>query len=395
MSNVKFFAKTIFNLHRPIIKNTVLFRSFYGQYNDSPKYISEELHRRAPDVNIIWTIRDGKQTDFPSYVKLVKLDSPEYIKYIARAEVVVDNYTGCRSSISTSKNLVRRIVFRLASKKRKGQYNLSTWHGTPLKHIALDEPQYKNASYVKPYFATDIILSDSKLTTSAFKSAFNWGDKPLLECGMPRNDIFFEQQSGELKEKLGLPKDKKVILFAPTFRDSVEMSGLKQVKELNIKGLLESLSNKFGGEWCFAFRCHGNVMASVLKDSALDSQLIINGNAHPDMAEYLACVDVLLTDYSSCMFDYMYSKKPCFLYVPDLESYKNSERGFYFDIEETPFDICKDEASLIDAIKSYDEKEYLAKREEFIAKLGKFENGTASKVAVDLILQKLTVKGVK
>ncbi len=395
MSNVKFFAKTIINLHRPIIKNTVLFRSFYGQYNDSPKYISEELHRRAPDVNIIWTIRDGKETDFPSYVKLVKLDSPEYIKYIARAEVVVDNYTGCRSSISTSKNLIRRIVFRLASKKRKGQYNLSTWHGTPLKHIALDEPQYKNARYVKPYFATDIILSDSKLTSSAFKSAFNWDENSLLECGMPRNDVFFTQQAYGLKEKLGLPKDKKVILFAPTFRESIQMSGLQQVKDLNINELLKNLSNRFGGEWCFVFRCHGNVMASVMQDGALDGDLIINGNAHPDMAEYLACVDALLTDYSSCMFDYMYSKKPCFLYVPDLESYKNSERGFYFDIEETPFDICKDEFSLMDAIKSYDEQEYLAKRAEFIAKLGKFENGTASKVAVDLILQKLTLKGVK
>ena len=81
--------------------------------------------------------------------------------------------------------------------------------------------------------------------------------------------------------------------------------------------------------------------------------------------------------------------------MPDLDSYKNSERGFYFDIEETPFDICKDEACLIDAIKSYDEQEYQVKRDEFMSKLGKFENGTASKVAVDLILQKLTLKGVK
>lgn len=389
MSNVKFFAKTIINLHRPIIKNTVLFRSFYGQYNDNPKYISEELHRRAPNVNIVWTIRDGQETDFPDYVKLVKLDSSEYIKYIARAEVVVDNYTGCRSSIATSKNLVRRIIFKLASKKRKGQFNLSTWHGTPIKHIALDEPKYKNLKFVKAYYATDVILSDSRSTSNAFRTAFKWKDKPLIECGVPRNDIFFKKAEQNLRQKLGLPEDKKIILFAPTFRESVQMSGLQQIKDLNIKNLLNTLSEKFGGEWCFVFRSHVNVMASVLTGGALDNQLILNGNTHPDMAEYLASIDVLLTDYSGSMFDFIHSKKPCFLYVPDLDLYKNKERGFYFDIEETPFDICQDESSLNKAIKEFEIEEYLSKCEAFAEKMGKFDKGEASKVSVDLILQNI------
>ena len=111
MNNVKFFIKTIFNLYRPIIKNTVLFRSFYGQYNDNPKYISEELHKRAPDVNIYWAIRDGNKEDFPSYVKLVELDGDEYIRLISRAEAVVDNYTGARTSFVESNNIVKRIIF--------------------------------------------------------------------------------------------------------------------------------------------------------------------------------------------------------------------------------------------------------------------------------------------
>ena len=373
----------------PIIKNTVLFRSFYGQYNDNPKYISEELHRRAPGVNIVWAIKNGKKTDFPDYVKLVELDSSEYIKYISRAEVVVDNYTGCRSSIATSKNIVRRIIFRLAAKKRKGQFNLSTWHGTPIKHIALDEPKYKNAKFVRTYYATDVILSDSVSTSNAFKTAFDWKDKPLLECGVPRNDIFFKQDTCNLKQKLGLPEDKKIILFAPTFRESVQMSGLQQIKDLDIPKLLSTLSEKFGGEWCFVFRSHVNVMASVLKDGALDNQLILNGNNYPDMAEYLACIDVLLTDYSGSMFDFIHSKKPCFLYVPDLDSYKNKERGFYFDIEETPFDICQDEESLTKAIKGFEMQEYLDKCDAFAKKMGKFDKGEASKISVDLILKNI------
>ena len=116
---------------RPIMKNTVLFRSFNGQYNDNPKYVSEELRRRRPDVKIVWVVGDSVAESFPHYATTVSLDSTEYAEYIARAEVVVDNYFGCRTNYLRKNNPIKRLVFWLLSRKRRGQLCISTWHGTP------------------------------------------------------------------------------------------------------------------------------------------------------------------------------------------------------------------------------------------------------------------------
>lgn len=392
MNNVKFFIKTIFNLYRPIIKNTVLFRSFYGQYNDNPKYISEELHKRAPDVNIYWAIRDGNKEDFPSYVKLVELDGDEYIRLISRAEAVVDNYTGARTSFVESNNIVKRIIFRLASKKKRGQLNISTWHGTPLKRISLDEPKYQKAKFARAYTSCDLLMSGCNITSNAMLTAISLDKDKLFEVGTPRNDILFKDEGERLKQRLGLPKDKRVALFAPTFRDSVELSGLSQLKNLDIERLLAVLSQKFGGEWCFVFRSHNLVMKKIQAECVDICNGIINGNEFPDMAEYLSCTDLLITDYSGSMFDFLLTKRPCVLYAPDLDNYKNSERGFYFDITETPFPIAVTADELYENVKAFDIEKYQDGVDRFLVKIENAENGRASEKAVDKILDHLRGK---
>ena len=384
MNNLTFIAYTLLQMCRPILKGTAFFRSFNGQYNDNPKYVSEELHRRYPEMKIVWAIRDGKAESFPDYVKTVPLNSKEYAKYISRAQIVVDNYSGCRTNYLKKNNLIKRFVFWMMSRHRKGQFCLSTWHGTPLKHISLDEPQYKNAAFSKAYYNTDMLIAGCDLTANAFKTAFRWNEE-ILMCGTPRNDILFNTPDETIKERLGIPKNKKVFLFAPTFRDDVDMSGVHQLKELNIEVLLDSLNKKFGGEWCFVFRSHNLVMAAIQDSSVKLNANIINGNAFPDMAEYLSCTDVLLTDYSSSMFDYMLTKRPVFLYTPDLFNYNNSERGFYFDIESTPFSIAKNVDELMKNITEFDKNEYIEKVEDYLLKIGNKEQGTAAKSVVDEI----------
>ena len=384
MTNFIFIAYTLAQMSCPIMKGTVLFRSFNGQYNDNPKYISEELHKIRPDINIVWAIRDGKSEDFPDYVKTVPLDSAEYAKYIARAQVVVDNYSGCRTNFLKNNSIVKRLAFWLMSRHRKGQFNLSTWHGTPLKHISLDEPQYKDSPFVRAYFNTDMLVAGCDLTANAFKSAFCW-DKDILMCGTPRNDILFENKKTELKKKLGLPEDKKVFLFAPTFRNSVEMSGVSQLRQLNIELLMSKLKEKFGGDWCFVFRSHNLVMSAIQNESLSVNSNIINGNLFPDMAEYLSCADALLTDYSSSMFDYMLTGRPVFLYTPDLFDYKNSERGFYFDIETTPFSLAETPEALVENLTDFDTDLYKRQVDVFLKSIGNVERGTASRAVVDEI----------
>ncbi len=380
MKSVKAQLVMLFNMLLPIKKNTVLFRSFFGQYNDNPKYISEELHRRFPNVKIIWAIQDGKEREFPPYVELVELGSEKYIQYTARAHAVVDNYSGCRSSILTEKSFLTRALVAFKSRKRKKQLNISTWHGTPLKHIAMDEPAYKQKEFVKAYLNTNILIAGNTLTADAFTTALSW-KQPIMMCGTPRNDILFDSNDdtiNKLKIKAGVPTDKKVILFAPTFRNDLLLSGISQVKEMELDRLFASLRNKFGGDWVFIFRSHNLVMNEIEKNNADFDSRIINGNLNPDMAEYLAITDVLITDYSSSMFDFMLTGKPCFLLTPDLENYRNSERGFYFDIEKVPFGFSMNFDELINDIQAFDNTAYGTRITAFLDWLGNVENGTAS-----------------
>lgn len=376
--------KMLLSMCRPIKKRTVLFRSFNGQYNDNPKYISEELYRRRPDLDFVWVMGDGREESFPEYARLVQLDSSEYAEYVSRAAVVVDNYFGCRTNYLSENHPLKRLAFWLLSRKRRNQLCISTWHGMPLKHIALDEPHYKSAKFSRGYINSDLILSGSSYSSAAFRTAFSWSGE-ILECGTPRNDPLINGERCKAKEKLGIPSDKKVILFAPTFRNDIYMSGIYQLENLDIPRLISALGERFSGEWCFVFRCHN----LVLNEIEADKFGATNGNAHDDMAEYLMAADVLLTDYSSSMFDFMLTGRPIFLYTPDLDEYKNSERGFYFDIEEVPPSIAKDAEALIENIKKFDKKSYEKKVDDFLIKIGNKERGEASNITVDIIIKHL------
>ncbi len=383
-SNVLNITATLTELCLPILKGRVLFRSFGGQYNDNPKYISEELHRRYPEIKIIWAIRDGKPSEFPEYAELCEIGSREYLKFAARAEVVVDNYSGCRSNISTSKDPIKKMLFSLVGRKRRSQLNISTWHGTPLKSIAMDEPGYKRAEFCRAYLCADLLMSGNRLTADAYKTALGWQGE-VTKYGMPRNDILFLPKNDKVKEKLGLPTDKRVILFAPTYRNSLEMSGIMQLKNLDMDRLLDTLKRKFGGEWVFVFRAHNLVMKEIEGSRELFDERIINGNAHPDMAEYLSVADLLLTDYSSSMFDFMITGRPCFLLTPDLYDYKNNERGFYFDMEKLPFSFSDTQEELLESISRFDGEEYKRASDEFLRFLGDCESGHASENIVEYI----------
>lgn len=392
MNNYKKTLYTLWQLRLPIIKNTALFRSFNGQYNDNPKYVCEQLHKMLPDLKIYWAISDGAPQSFPEYVKTVQIDGKEYLKLAARAQVAVDNYAGCRSYFLDKKNPLKRFICGRLSRKRKGQFNLSTWHGTPLKHVSLDEPRFKNAKFKKAYLCADFVVAGNEFTARAYKTALGLSEKRILQCGTPRNDLFFKKNSPEIKKKLGLPENKKIALYAPTFRLNVENSGINQIKQMNLSALAGALSEKFGGEWAFVFRSHNLVMNEIKNREEPRGALggeIINGNEHDDMAEYLACADALITDYSSSMFDFALSGKPCFLLCPDLDEYKNSERGFYTDICSLPFCVSRDFNGLLASIRDFNGEEFKRGVAAMLSELGNAENGSASETLAQMVAERL------
>ena len=373
-----------------------VFTSFGGHYSDNPKYISQKLHEISPETRIVWLVKKEYLESLPEYVLGVDIGSPEADHYRGRAQVVVDNVYGDRAFSRMSNSLSDKIklrAFRFLNGK-KTQKTYTTWHGTPLKRMGRD--QIGNTVYDFSCPHTTMMLGN-KFTLDIMQHLTF--DKIKMELiGTPRNDILFADgdYAAKMREKLGLPNDKKLLLYAPTFRNdgkdtegkNLQRSGLDQLNEIDFDKLFATLSEKFGGEWAFVCRFHYHVAKMVDWDglNAKYEGRFINGNLHDDMSEYMLCADMLMTDASSCMFDYSVTGKPCFLYFPDLENYKNKERGFYIDVEELPYPLAVSFEELDRNVKTFDAEAYKAKTDEMLKKFGFVDDADSSERIVRFIL---------
>ncbi|MBQ8431573.1 MAG: CDP-glycerol glycerophosphotransferase family protein [Clostridia bacterium] len=381
----------------PVRKNVFVFTSFHGHYSDSPKYISQKIHELCDDIKIVWLLDDKWMSAPPPYVVCKRNKGLDNLLYRGMAHVIVDNVYGQKEFSQAGKYKFDKMIFSLVSflKKKHGQYVFTTWHGTPLKRMGRDQIGNTVVDFSCPN--TTMVLGNQFTLDIMHKLCFE--KVPMKLLGTPRNDLLCSKSvpTNAIKEALDLPVDKKVILYAPTFRNdgkdvegkNIHRSGLNQLKEMDFEQLFRTLSAKFGGEWVLVCRFHYHVESMVDWES-LSKQYhgrIINGNLHDDMAEYLACTDVLITDASSSMFDYMLTHKPCFLYFPDLDHYKDVERGFYCDIATLPFPIATDFKALIDQIDGFREETYTEGVRSLIKNFGYVDDENSSERVAKYILQ--------
>lgn len=371
----------------PIRKHRIYFCSFHGQYSDSPRRISETLQERVKDAELIWEISEKCREVIPECIVKVKPRTLRAIYYRSTSKVIVENYMGWSYGYVPRDSYQHKI---LSNQKKKNQFNICTWHGTALKRIGLDQPE--NTGKNLAFYSTADLLSANCTFMRDLYDHISQHCIPITMSGTPRNDILFSNDSTlkhNLRKKLGLPLDKKLILFAPTFRaGDLQMSGLYQIGNLDIEHLLHLLSNKFEGEWEFVFRAHDSIIQKIEEDSGT-SPKILSGNIGDDMGEYMAVCEILLTDYSSSFFDFMFTKKPCFLYCPDYDHYDKVERGFYFKPEELPYPVVYDEQGLYNAISSYDEMIMNDKVDSFLHKIGNVEDGKSTEKLVNIVLNKI------
>lgn len=377
----------IVSMFLPIRKKEVLFFSRGGIYSDNPKYVSQCLHEKAPQLRQIWVIgKNQKELDIPSYVDIISRDSIRLGTYFARSQVTVDTQIGVRS-VFKNKRKILTPCYKLFGRQRKKQYNISLWHGTPLKQIGNDSLEWNGTCIC--IIASNYVTAGCEYTKNCFISAFR-NKIPVKMHGTPRNDILFDQSVDvyALKAKLHLPQDKKIIMFAPTYRNDVQASGVSQMDSINFERLFKALQDKFGGDWVFVFRVHGIVLEKIDTKAFAKKygDRIINGNLGDDMTEYLVCTDVLITDYSSSMFDFALTKRPCFLLAPDREYYEKVERGFYLDFDALPFPKAYTSDELIEQINELDNEKYMKDIENFLVDMGNAEDGHASERIVDDIL---------
>lgn len=394
---VKTLIKLIIIKCIPVKKNMLLFTSYDGLYSDSPKCISEKVHELNNKFKIVWLVNENVIQQLPEYVRGVVFDSWKAVIMRAQASVLVDNVYGARACNLIEKTISKRIKFYIVKclGRKRNQKLYTTWHGTPLKKMGRD--QIGNTVYDFALPNATIILNNRY--TLDIMNHLTFHKARMLLMGAPRNDILFNGGSSlieKVKKRLRIPADKKVVLYAPTFRNdgrdvegkNVRRSGIFQLEEMDIGRLLHTLSDQFGGKWILVCRFH--YFVSALVDwNQLNKRYngkIINGNQSMDMAEYLVCADALITDASSCMFDYMVTKHPCFIYFPDYEQYKNKERGLYCDITKLPFPFSVDFEGLIGNIKRYEEREYVEQIGKLSEEFGFCDKPNAAERIARLIL---------
>lgn len=369
----------------PLSNSLAYFSSFSGLYNDNPKYISMKLHELYPHIKIIWVIDNrANKKDIPNYIVRVKNGTVKQLFYKNRSKILVDNGAGLMNAFKGRWNI------RMKTLKKRGQLDYTTWHGTPLKKIGRDV--FTEGDFF--YSTTTSFVFNSEYIARIFRKSFS--DKiPIHLLGSPRNDILFEkdcQKECEIRTKLGLPIDKKIVIYAPTYRSENDNTTGKAfsvyIEANDVKRCLEAFQSRFGGEWVLVYRVHQFVLSVMSKD--IDGITIFNGNLFDDMAEYLRVSDALITDYSGSLFDYTLTGKPCFLYTPDAESYCGS-RGIYIPLNELPYPQASVVDGLTEAILKYNEEEIMKKVTEFNIKLGMMDDGRASERIVKLIAREAKI----
>ncbi len=364
-------------------RKIVYFCSFFGQYSDNPKYIFCKLKELYPDIKTAWTVSSTNENIFPDNTKKVQFQSFLHYFYVYNAAIVVDNNMGLRQYLGKN-SLFSRYFYRMLSRKSSKQLNISTWHGTPYKCIGKDSLDFPHDNIF--YHNTDYTIAGCDFTYQKIISAFGH-DLKILRYGTPRNDIFFNDNNIEcLKRRLQLPLDKKMLLFAPTFRKDPDLNGARQLSEIKPEVLIECLNRKFHEEWVIVCRFHSHVL-TMIKSDDLYNDIVINGNLGDDMQEYLLCADALITDFSSCMFDFALTKKTCFLFASDFDNYTNTERGLYITLDNLPFSMSRTTEELCSEINKFDGESYSQKNDSFLHTLGNFEIGQASiKISDDIYL---------
>ncbi|MEP7089086.1 MAG: CDP-glycerol glycerophosphotransferase family protein [Nocardioidaceae bacterium] len=304
-------------------RTSVLFESWRGLYADSPRSLSEEIGRAWPDARRTW-VSSGATGGFPSDVRTVQRHSAAYFARLLSTDLLVAN----------------DIISQHLVKGPRTTY-VQTWHGTPLKLIGHDERSHAYAGarahlkrMVRDVATWDYLVSPSSVCSTLFRSAFGY-EGPIWETGYPRNDVLSCPDAAGIRSRvrtqLGLDTGVPAVLYAPTWRDDdkSEDGRFRQSVLPDLAALEAALPP--GSR--FLMRTHKNVTVPVDPRSGETPGFVVDVSAHPEIADLYLAADVLVSDYSSAIFDFAVTRKPIVLFAPDLERYRDDVRGMYFDYE--------------------------------------------------------------
>ena len=370
-------------------EKTLLFCCFNGKsYSCSPKAIYEYMinNDEFKDYKFIWAFVDDKKYKYLEEninTTVVKIREKEYKKYLAKAKYWIFNY---------------KIPDFLYPKKN--QIFVQCWHGTPLKRLGCDLEHFDNVlntiDGIKKRYKIEAskftyFISPSKFASEKFISAWNLKEigkeNIIVEEGYPRNDFLFnykEKDVQQIRKKLGIENDnRKIILYAPTYRSDQHQTGLGYVYKEEID--FKKMEGKFGKEYLILFRPHYFIANSFDFDKY--KGFVYNVANIDDINELYIISDILITDYSSVFFDYANLKRPMIFFMYDLEHYKNESNGFYIDLNELPGPIVETQEDLEKSIEDVDFNIGSSKKyKEFNEKYNYLDDGNASKRVIEKVI---------
>lgn len=356
--------------HRPFHKKRIVFTSYLGkQYSCNPKYICEYMLKHAPEYELVWAFQNPEQYQELENlgITIVKYNSPTFIRLCLSSGYIITNVRDLNHIPFTSR-----------------QHVINTWHGGgAYKTVGSSTASQTIAERLRQNIAHQTpltFLSSSKAFTELTIQKSFHHNGAILECGMPRNDLLINGHRPDIRQKVfeyfQIPQDHHLLIYAPTYREdktvadySFETSAVKKV-----------LSERFGGTWSILFRCH----YYLVEEACALSSDYINASDYPDMQELLYASDILITDYSSSIWDFSFTKRPCLLYATDLDNYQISQ-GFYTDIHTWPFPLAESNQELLKNILNFDLDAYLHAISKHHQELGSFEHGTACYQILDYI----------
>lgn len=364
----------------PRKKKVLVFESFLGkQFSCNPRAIYEYVKEHHPEYQCYWSYDPRYEKQFQGYgLKLIKRFSVEWLLIMSRAKYWVSN--------SRLPNWIP---------KPKRTIYLQTWHGTPLKKLGIDieevhMPGTTTTDYKKNFTTEskrwDYLISPNAYSSTIFERAFCF-DNEMIESGYPRNDFLYNHKAPDTKRirsQLSIPSGKKVILYAPTWRDNEYHS--KGKYKFSLKLDLEMLKEQLGDEYVIVLRLH--YLISDQLDLSQFGDFAINASDYPDISDLYVIADLLITDYSSVFFDYANLGRPIIFFVYDIEMYRDQLRGFYFDFEkEAPGPLVKETTAVIAEIKKLTSKPFSLPA-HFTETFTYLEDGQASKRVVEKLFRK-------
>jgi CDP-glycerol glycerophosphotransferase len=365
-------------MRRTPLRETILFISWKGkQCGSNPLGIAEELRRRGDDREHLWAVTDWS-VPVPSGGTPVLRGTQEYYEALARTKYLISNDD-----------------MQLPFRKRDGQVYLQTWHGTTLKRIGFDieNPQFISGTAYFDHLARDVaqwdmLLSPNPFSTPIMRRAFRF-DGEICEYGYPSNDLLHRPEAAKVaarvRERLGLPAGKRVVLYAPTWRDNqVYANGRRYRFDMRLD--LDRAWRALGADHVLLIRGHHHMADDV--PAGLQPGFAVNVTAYPDITELYLVADVLVTDYSSAMFDFAVTGRPILLFTYDLAEYRDNLRGFYFDLEaEAPGPLLATSAEVIEALRDIDSvaAAYRAAYQRFAGRFCSLDDGKAGARVCDRV----------